>query len=98
MTLEDALAEVKKNERVCPMPMQWRDLYEILPNKRRRGSGWEPSLPLILAAWHEAPALSKMMRLQEHLEWADSHGCLDEVMAYVQGLSEDQWLHLGEYS
>ena len=38
----------------------------MLPDRRREGSGWEPPLPLILAAWHTTSALSKMLRLEEH--------------------------------
>jgi hypothetical protein len=55
------------------MPMRWDHLYKLLPNRRRKGVGWEPALPLILAAWDEAPALFKAVRLKEHLEWAASH-------------------------
>jgi hypothetical protein len=94
--LEDAIAEAAKNNRVCPMPMRWNHLYELLPNRRRKGAGWEPALPLILAAWHEAPALSKAFRLKEHLEWAASHGAIGEVYAYMVSLPESDWYHHGE--
>jgi hypothetical protein len=54
-TKEEVLAEAQRNNRVCPQPQKWSELYELLPNKRRKGNGWEPSLPLILAAWWDAP-------------------------------------------
>ena len=39
----------------------------MLPNREPRGAGWEPPLPLILAAWWEASHSSKRARLKEHL-------------------------------
>ncbi|TJY59434.1 hypothetical protein E4T66_13680 [Sinimarinibacterium sp. CAU 1509] len=95
-TLEATLAEAQKNQRVCPQPQQWQALYELLPNKLRKGGGWEPALPLILAAWGDTPALPKMLRLKEHIEWAASHGHLDEVHAFLCSLAENQWHHIGE--
>jgi hypothetical protein len=96
ITLEEVIMEAKKNDRVCPQPLRWQELYEILPEKRRKGMGWEPSPPLILAAWWDAPALSKMMRLREHIEWADKHRGLDKVYDFLCQLPESEWHHLGD--
>lgn len=96
VTLEAVLAEIQKNNRVCPQPQRWQQLYEMLPQKQRKGAGWEPSLPLILAAWWGTPSLSKMLRLREHIEWAASHDCLAEVYSFLLELPEDQWHHVGE--
>ena len=93
-TLEEVLAEATKNGRVCPLP--WTQLYDMLPDKRHKGGGWEPALPLILAAWADTPAMLKMLRVREHIEWAASHGCLDAVFAFLRDLPETSWLHLGE--
>ena len=95
-TLEDAIAEATRNKRICPMPPLWNQLYELLPNRKRKGFGWEPALPLILAAWHEASGLSKALRLKEHLEWAESHGALDQVYTFMISLSERDWYHFGD--
>jgi hypothetical protein len=94
--LEEVFAEATKNGRVCPQPQRWQELYEMLPGKQRKGAGWEPSFPLILAAWWETPDLSKMLRLREHIEWAVSHNCLDDIYRFLCELPEDQWHHLGE--
>ena len=83
----------QQNGRICPQPSQWQQLYELLPNKRRVGAGWEPSPPLILAAWWDTPLLLKVMRFREHLDWAEKHGALDVVDTYLRGLTEDQWFH-----
>ena len=94
--LDDLLVYVAKDGRVCPMPMRWQEFYEMLPNRRRVGGGWEPELPLILAAWHDTPALSKILRLREHLEWAAANGVLAEADAFLRGLPESDWSHVGE--
>jgi hypothetical protein len=86
-----------ENNRVCPMPSQWNALWEMLPNRKRTGEGWEPALPLILAAWHDTPALLKMLRLKEHIDWAEHHGVLDEVDKFLRSLPETEWAHIGEY-
>jgi hypothetical protein len=95
-TQEDILALARRNQRVCPLPQQWNRLYELLPDKRRVGNGWQPALPLILAAWDTTPAMMKMLRLQEHIEWATDHGALPQVARFLASLPEDQWLHHGE--
>lgn len=51
ITFDDVMDETRKNNRVCPQPVRWQELYEMLPDKKRIGNGWEPALPLILAAW-----------------------------------------------
>ena|SRR5437016_1362282 len=96
VTLQDVFAEAQKNERICPQPLRWNELYGLLPDKRRVGQGWEPALPLILAAWWDSPALSKMLRMREHIEWASAHGCLEHVYTFLSGLVESDWHHLGE--
>ena len=95
-TFKDALAEATKNGRVCPQPSRWNALYELLPSRHRSGNGWEPALPLILAAWHETPALMKALRLREHLEWAAGHGALDQVHSFMASLPESDWFHYGD--
>ncbi len=95
-TLEEALEEVQRNNRVCPQPQKWNELYKLLPNKRRKGGGWEPSLPLILAAWWDTSAIQKKLRLCEHIEWAYKQGCLDVVYEFMKNLKEEEWLHVGE--
>jgi hypothetical protein len=61
-TLADLMTEASKDGRVCPQPMIWNQLWELLPDRRRVGAGWEPPLPLILAAWWEASDSDKRSR------------------------------------
>jgi hypothetical protein len=96
VTVEQALEEAQKNNRVCPQPRKWDELYKLLPNKMRKGNGWVPSLPLILAAWWDTPAMSKILRLREHIEWAAEHESLDVVFEFMKSLKEEEWFHIGE--
>jgi hypothetical protein len=93
-TKDDLIKYCRDNGRVCPMPTRWNELWERLPNRKRVGAGWEPGLPLILAAWHDTPAILKMVRLQEHIEWAEKNGALDEIGAFLRSLPEEDWAHI----
>lgn len=93
--LETLVNYCKENNRVCPMPKQWIDLYDLLPNKSQVGAGWIPPRPLILAAWYE-PDLQKALPFMEHLKWAADHDALSEADKFLLRLSEYQWFHFGE--
>jgi len=69
----------------------------MLPSKRRLASGgWEPPLPLILAAWHKTTPLEKRLRFREHVQWAADHGQLGLLGKYLRALREEDWYHLEE--
>lgn len=77
------------------IPRDWNKLYGLLRNKRQKPSGgWEP--PLILAAWHHAMPIEKVLRFKEHIQWACEQGQAEEIGAYLRGLKEDEWYHYGE--
>jgi hypothetical protein len=95
-TAESLIAYCREGKRICQMPHHWTMLWEMLPARRLVGGVWEPSLPLILAAWDETPAMFKMLRLAEHIQWAETHGALDAVAAFLQSLPEADWHHTGE--
>ena len=93
----DSLTEYcRQQSRVCPMPQRWNALWEMLPNRKRVGAGWQPPLPLILGAWDDPPAMLKMLRLAQHIEWAAEHGALESVSLFLHGLREEEWFHLGD--
>ncbi len=92
--LEDLLTFVGQGGRVCPMPQEWNQLWEMLPARRRVGQGWEPPLPLILAAWHDTTAVAKMVRLREHIEYAAQHGGLEQVDRFLRSLPAAAWLRI----
>lgn len=95
-TTQSLLAYCRENGRVCPKPDAWNKLWELLPERRQIDSGWQPSLPLILGAWAYTSNLEKMLRLAEHIEWADKHGNLPEAAAFVRKLTENDWHHLAD--
>jgi hypothetical protein len=51
---------------------------------------------LILAAYRDTPAMLKMLRLAEHIEWAAQHGALESVSRFLRELHEEDWFHIGE--
>ena len=96
-TLDYLWAYCTDNNRLVPMPQQWNTVFGMLKNTGQKPSGgWQPSLPLILAAWYEALPIAKQLRFKEHLAWAEKEGQLDEVGDYLRSLKEQEWCHLGE--
>ena len=94
--LDELLTLCVLNGRVSPMPQQWTDLWEMLPNKARHGGGWEPPLPLILGGWWETSDSDKRNRLELHVRWAAEHRVLDRVGEFLRSLPENQWHHIGD--
>lgn len=95
-TVESLIAYCHENNRVCPLPKLWNQIWEMLPDRVRDDAGWHPSLPLVLAAWHDTPAMLKMLRLREHIEWAAQHGALEAVARFLRELREEDWFHIGD--
>lgn len=83
---------IKDNKFICPMPQQWSKLWQMLPDRKQTGAGWEPALPLILAAWHETDGSQKTARLLEHIIWADHKNVLDQADTYLRRLKPEDWL------
>lgn len=82
---------------LVPQPTLWSELYSKLRHTRQKPSGgWEPPLPLILAAWHHSMPIEKQLRFKEHLEWAAQQGQLDEIGTFLRSFTEEQWCHFGE--
>jgi hypothetical protein len=93
VTLDDAMQEARRNNRVCPKPAHWQRLYDSMPAD---AGGKRPAPPLTGAAWSGTPSLSKRMSFRAHLEWAGAHGALDRLMALMKELPEDDWHHMGD--
>jgi hypothetical protein len=91
-TVDEVMVEARKNNRVCPKPDRWRQLFAILPDKLAN----KPMAPPIGASWPSTPSLSKRMCMREHIEWAAAHGVIDEVFAFLKQLPEGDWHHMGD--
>ena len=96
LSVTEVMVEARRNNRVCPKPAKWLELYEMLPDKRRSGTSWEPAPPLVDAAWNETSSIPKRMCFREHIDWADSHGWLEQIFSFMKGLPENEWHHMGE--
>ena len=55
-----------------------------------------PPPPITGQAWAVTPSLTKRLHFREQIEWAERAGILDAVMAFMQALPEEEWLHMGE--
>ena len=88
---EALLSYCELDNRICPMPSAWNELWKSLPDRSRIGSVWRPAPPLILAAWDNSSDAEKKNRFLEHLEWADQQGALAEVDKFLRRLSTHEW-------
>jgi len=76
------------------MPDHWHRIWEMLPDRRQVGAGYEPPAPLILGGWWHSSNLEKILRLRAHIEWAAQRDALEAVGAALRALKEDEWHHL----
>ena len=91
-TLDEVLLEVRRHNRVCPIPAVWQRLYDYLPGKPAQLA----PVPRTRAEWDQLPALQKRSRLREHIEWAGTQGVLQQVYEALKALPEERWHHMGE--
>jgi hypothetical protein len=94
--VDQLLTYCAEEGRVCPMPQPWHQLWDMLPDKKPVGAGWDPPLPLILAAWWDVSDDAKRERFERHVRWAAEHDVLDQVGRFLRLLPERYWHHRGE--
>ena len=85
--LEELKAFCVDKNRVCPYPIYWNEMYELIVGKESN----ELPLPLILAGWWMSEDEEKSSRVLMHLEYAEKNGTLGKVDKYLSGLADDQW-------
>lgn len=94
-TFETLWKYCTENKRI--IPKDWSLIYNKLKNKKQKPSGgWEPPLPLILAAWYVTMPIEKQLRFKEHIQWAFNNNQIEEIGRYLRRLKEDEWYHFGE--
>jgi hypothetical protein len=93
-TVETLLAYCEENKRVCPQPIKWHAFYELMCEHQQPVED-QPLPPLILAAW-SMPAVEKIVRLQQQIEWSERYGILDEASRFLRALREEDWYHFGD--
>ena len=89
LALSQLAAFCLTENRVCPMPVYWVRLWEMI---KRADVDREVPLPLILEAWNETKHLDKMVCLVEQLQHAERNGTLDEAEIYLRALPLSRWL------
>ncbi|HVZ46725.1 MAG TPA: hypothetical protein VHA82_23160 [Ramlibacter sp.] len=95
LTAETAMVEARKNNRVCPKPRRWAELFGQMPQWAPEAADL-PGAPLTGDAWKRTPALAKRMALRDHIEWAHKNGCLEPMLEFLKSLPEDEWHHMGD--
>ena len=95
-TLEAAMLVARRNNRVCPRPERWDAFTAMLPTRKTLRGTQQPPAPATGAAWALTPSLTKRLCFREQIEWAERAGALESVMAFLQSMSEEEWLHMGE--
>ena len=86
----------KEMVRVCPNPVTWDELFELLTQyaQSHQCLPSSPPKPLILAGWHFTNDVEKLRRWEETKTWAATNGCAhlvdvaDEDFYLVDVLSE----------
>ena len=108
--LDDLLKYCREDNRVCPCPIKWNELYHLLPayDGRQwrflpfiwRPENWKvgerPGLPLILSAWWWTSDSAKQLRFMQHIYFAGDMDVLEEFDRNIRNLSKDEWLYTGE--
>ena len=93
--IDDLLAYVRAEGRVCPMPQHWDKLWKILPGCPQYAGQSEPHGPLILAGWMYSTNADKAERLAYHIRWALEHEAFEAVNIYLRSLPVDAWHYSG---
>jgi hypothetical protein len=94
MSVDELVARLDGEGRVCPLPRPWDRLHRHLTSLKP-GDADRPPVPLILAGWNFSSDSEKRMRLIDQLDWARQHGVLVEARVFLAGLSPDDW-HTGD--
>jgi len=95
-TLESALLLARRNNRVCPRPDCWTAFHALLPVRKTMRGTLRPPVPVTGDAWNVTPPLTKRLIFREQLEWAEREGVLEQAMAFLHRMEEQDWLHMGE--
>ena len=87
----ELMAELRKENRVCPQPTRWLEFYRILQDAA--GNEKLPAPPLTGSAWASTPVSAKRMCFREQAEWAVKHGCVVRAYEFLDKLAKSDWLY-----
>lgn len=89
VSLYEVLADIRKNNRVCPLPTRWLEFYRLLESMA--GGSPLPPAPLVGSAWAASAPLAKRNCLREQVDWAEAHKGLNAAHEFLSGLSDADW-------
>lgn len=93
LTADAVMVLARRNNRVCPQPPIWTQLYRLMHGDRFQDL---PPPPVERWVWTKLSDLQKRLRFREHVEWAERHHMLPEFVTFIEGLSEADWVHMGD--
>jgi hypothetical protein len=89
VSLYEAMALTRKDNRICPQPSRWLEFYRLL--QEGAPGAPRPPEPLVGSAWASTPPLAKRMCFQEQMEWADKHKVLQPAYEFLKALRDSDW-------
>jgi len=90
------LEECKRNNRVCPQPVQWQRLDAMLRLKAHAGALATLASPLSPIDWRTTTSLAKRSIFRSVIDWAAAHALIEDALQFVRALPEDQWHHMSD--
>lgn len=93
LTADALMVLARWNNRVCPQPGLWTQLYRALGGPDYVDL---PPPPVDRWIWTKLSSLQKRLCLRETIEWAERHGKLPQVKKFMESLSEADWVHMGD--
>ncbi|HEX7891689.1 MAG TPA: hypothetical protein VF522_20230 [Ramlibacter sp.] len=89
---DQLMVRARRNNRVCPCPPKWSQLYRELGGPRHA----DLPPPPVDWIWTKLSSLQKRLFFREYLEWAQQRGELQAVARFMDTLSETDWVHMGD--
>lgn len=89
---DQLMVRARRNNRVCPCPPKWNQLYLELGGLRHA----DLPPPPVDWLWSKLSSLQKRLFFREYLEWAQQHGRLETVARFMDTLAETDWVHMGD--
>jgi len=90
ITLEELKIYVKSNNRICPMPMKWLRMHEII-ERHSVGKTLPNLMPLILGGW-DASDDEKRDRLESQIDFSFKNPILfSKISNYLLNLKDADW-------
>jgi hypothetical protein len=79
--------DIIRENRICPKPMVWKELYEIMCKDLNENN---IPKPLILAGWNFSSDIEKRNRFIEHLKLIDFNS-ENKIKTFVLNIREEDW-------